>query len=187
MCTPKSDAQAQAGEDCRSSTRGLFFINTNAASPFAVGRLADSENVFKANQQQRQITLNPIFHTDPFQREIDIFGKLEGNFNNLLYSQEDEDMNDVYFTNHGSNLMTHNFINKLRHKTENRQDEISPKFSGRLNKGIKKQSKPRPNSRYTASSTRIDENHFNDNEIFNSPSATATATKQKEKSDNFQF
>ncbi|CAG9805163.1 unnamed protein product [Chironomus riparius] len=161
MCTPKSESQTQAGEDCRSSSRGLYFINTNAASPFAVGRLTESENSFKAHQQQRQnpqqITVNPILHADPFQREIDIFGKLEGNFNNLLYSQDDEDSNDVYFTNHGSNLMTHNFINRLRHKNVD-DSEILSTFNDRINRKIKKQSKPRPNSRY-ATSSRNDDSH----------------------------
>lgn len=179
MCTPKSESQTQAGEDCRSSSRGLYFINTNAASPFAVGRLSESEKSFKAHQQQRQnpqqITVNPILRADPFQREIDIFGKLEGNFNNLLYSQDDDDANDAYFTNHGSNLMTHNFINRLRHK--NVESEILSKFNDRINRKIKKQSKPRPNSRY-ASSSRNDDSH---NEILHGTSAA----KKKGRDINF--
>jgi hypothetical protein len=167
MCTPKSESQTQAGEDCRSSSRGLYFINTNSASPFAVGRLAESESSFKTHQQQRQnqqqITVNPILHADPFQREIDIFGKLEGNFNNLLYSQDDDDANDVYFTNHGSNLMTHNFLNRLRHKNTD-DSEILSKLNDRANRKIKKQSKPRPNSRYASTSR-------NDDKILHSTSA----------------
>lgn len=169
MCTPKGESQTLAGEDCRSSTRGLYFINTNAASPFATGRIPDSENYFKSQQRQQQyIAVNPVRNVDPFQREIDVFGKLEGNFNNLLYSR-DKDPDDFYFTNHGSNSMTHNFINRLRRRSSHDVNDILTKF--------KKPS--RPNSRYDSSSTRTVDSHYEDNEIFHSTSAEAS-TREKD-------
>ncbi|KAG5680331.1 hypothetical protein PVAND_009842 [Polypedilum vanderplanki] len=118
MCTPTSDMQALAGEDCRKTTQGMYFINTNAVSPFAMGRITDSST--KSQQQPPQISINSIPHVDPFQSSIDILGKLEGNFNNLPYSTNNYDESQ-FFINHGSDRITHNFLSRLRHQNMNEQ------------------------------------------------------------------
>lgn len=147
ICTPTSEMQqALAGEDCRKTTQGMFFITTNAASPYALGRIADSNKILKTNQQQLQIPLNSITQVDPFQRGIDAFGKLDGNFNNLAYPANDEQI-DTYFINSGSNQNTHSFLNRFRLQNEEKQSAV----------------KWRPNSRQS----RNDNAHIRSNEIIN--------------------
>lgn len=111
MCTPTSELQALAGEDCRTSSSGMFFINTNAESPYATGRISDLISLAKTHQ----VFFNPISHIDPFQKEIDTFGKLEGNFNNLPFSPTTGDDFSPFFVNHGSNQIAESFINTLRY------------------------------------------------------------------------
>lgn len=93
---PKSDQLFVAGEDCRSETRGMFLVTTNGISPFAVGRWTDTVGVDK-NLAKLSFT-----QTDPLQRRIDPWGKVEGNFNNLdhfptPYSQDPNGLNWPYF------------------------------------------------------------------------------------------
>lgn len=111
MCTPTSEEQAMAGEDCRPSSTGIFFINTNAASPFALGRIAASTRT----KAIKTISFIPVRNVDPFIKEIDLFGKLVGNFNNLPYPKTRDD-NNFYFTNSGSNEIAHNFVDQLRYQ-----------------------------------------------------------------------
>lgn len=90
-------------------------MNTNSASPFALGRItaATRSKMFKT------ISFNSVRNVEPFLKEIDAFGKLDGNFNNLPYSSSSFD-DDKYFINHGSDEIAHNFVNRLRHKTFDR-------------------------------------------------------------------
>lgn len=114
MCTPTSEMQALAGEDCRSSSSGMFFINTNAVSPYANGRISETTSSAKTHQ----VFFNPISHIDPFTKEIDTFGKLEGNFNNLPFSPTTGDDYATFFVNHGSSQIAESFINTLRYNNE---------------------------------------------------------------------
>lgn len=111
MCTPSSESQALAGEDCRITSSGIYFINTNDASPYATGRVQDMVTTAKTHQ----IFFNPISHIDQFQKEIDPFGKLEGNFNNLPFSSSKGDDFSPFFVNHGSNELSQSFVNTLRY------------------------------------------------------------------------
>lgn len=111
LCPPTSEMQAVAGEDCRMATRGMYFINTNAAAPFALGRIADSINMNRASFPE-EVFFNPISHIDPFQKEIDTFGKLEGNFNNMPFSNFQDDPG-YYFKNYGSNKIAHDFVSRF--------------------------------------------------------------------------
>lgn len=134
MCTPTSEMQALAGEDCRTTSRGMFFINTNAASPYATGRIVDET---PSSTKNHQIYFNPISHVDPFQREIDVFGKLEGNFNNLPFSPNDDDeWKNIFGNHHGTNQISQNYVNILKyhqpvhqHRTKCDGNEIEENFS----------------------------------------------------------
>lgn len=86
-------------------------MNTNPNSPFALGRITD----LTRTKSTKPISFNSVRNVDPFLKEIDIFGKLEGNFNNLPYQKP---FDDVYFTNHGSNEIAHNFVNRLRQQSD---------------------------------------------------------------------
>lgn len=89
-------------------------MNTNSAAPFAIGRLT----AFTKTKNLKTVSFGPVRNVDPFMKEIDTFGKLEGNFNNLPYQKPFNDGNDVYFQNQGSNEMAHNFLNHLRHQAD---------------------------------------------------------------------
>lgn len=113
MCQPTADMQALAGEDCRTTSRGMYFINTNAVSPYATGRIADG---VPSSTKNHQVYFNPISHADPFQREIDSFGKLEGHFNNFPYSpNEDDEWTNIFGNHHGTNQISQNYVNMLRY------------------------------------------------------------------------
>lgn len=107
-----------SGEDCRSSTQGIFFMNTNSAPPFAIGRLTD----FTRTKVIKTISFGPVRDVDPFLKEIDTFGKLEGNFNNLPYKTPSNHDNDVFFQNKGSNKLAHNFVDRLRNQADEQKE-----------------------------------------------------------------
>ena len=136
MCKPVSEFQAQAGEDSRSSYDGMYFLNTNPVSPYALGRIIDSLNTKSHNNQQpfNPHTYSQVRNVDPFLKEIDTFGKLEGNFNNLPF-QKSPDEGDGYFINKGSEEIAHNFVENLRQKG---RGPSRPKF---INVKVKKSSK----------------------------------------------
>lgn len=127
MCTPTSESQILAGEDCRASSRGLFFITTNAASPFANGRILDAMSSAKTHQ----VFFNPISHIDPFQKEIDTFGKLEGNFNNAHWSVNGGDYSQ-FFVNQGSNEIAQSFINTLKYSYDDIERRIDEENVGKI-------------------------------------------------------
>lgn len=68
---PRSNELHLAGEDCRTTTSGLFLITTNQESPFASGQwtIQPSKN-------------DPLYsRRDPFLERIDEYGKLDSAFN----------------------------------------------------------------------------------------------------------
>lgn len=103
------EQQALAGEDCRSSYSGLYFMNTNAASPYALGRISE----MMQTKNLKTISFDPIRNVDPFLREIDTFGKIEGTFNNLPYQNTPSD-DASYFVSEGSEEIAHNFVESLK-------------------------------------------------------------------------
>lgn len=111
MCIPQKDQQAVAGEDCRSSSSGLYFLKTNSNSPFATGRLSS----LSLEKSIDVISFSPIRNVDPFLKKIDAFGKLEGNFNNKRYQKP---IDDIFFLSQGSNEVAHNFVDRLRHESK---------------------------------------------------------------------
>lgn len=68
-----------AGEDCKTTTRGMYFLVTNSISPYASGRWTDSsgitKNIFGPSSSLSQ--------GDPLQQQIDQWGKLDSDFNNI--------------------------------------------------------------------------------------------------------
>jgi pancreatic lipase-related protein 2 len=92
-----------AGEDCSPSTRGLYLAQTHATSPFAMGRtpfVSHKHAIVYPNS-------NLLRFRDPLQKEIDQWGKLDGDFNNIEnfptpYSQDPNGKNWIYFDNRNS-------------------------------------------------------------------------------------
>jgi pancreatic lipase-related protein 2 len=95
---PLNNNQVVAGEDASSAIRGLFLVQTNAVAPFAIGRIpavALKHGILHPNSHL-------IGYRDPLQKEIDQWGKLDGDFNNLEnfptpYSQDPNGHNWIYF------------------------------------------------------------------------------------------
>lgn len=69
MC-PRSNELHLAGEDCRTTTKGMFLITTNSESPFASGQWTLQQSSTSDGRR------------DPFYERIDAYGKLESAFNN---------------------------------------------------------------------------------------------------------
>ena len=126
MCQPMKDQQSLAGEDCKSSSKGIYFLDTNPISPFAKGRIS----ILTRDQNVQTISIPSTRNVDPFLKEIDTFGKLGGNFNNLPYS-DDED-NDFWFTNKGSEEVAHNYISQLRHPNQRTNSKKKIRKSSKL-------------------------------------------------------
>lgn len=87
----------------------MYFMNTNAESPYALGRLAESA----FTKSSFGIAYEPVRDVDPFLKEIDTFGKLAGNFNNQPTRHGNHD-DYAYFTNVGSDEVAQNYVNRLR-------------------------------------------------------------------------
>lgn len=79
MCPPTTNNLFLAGEDIRSSTKGMHFLNTRPEAPFAMGR-GGSSNRFRL---QPTDFMTPAKRRDPLLEEIDQWGKLDGAFNNI--------------------------------------------------------------------------------------------------------
>lgn len=133
MCKPVKEDQIIAGEDSRPSSKGIYFISTNDASPFALGRITDLIQTKSINT----ISFNAVRNVDPFLKEIDDFGKLQGNFNNLPYPKS-YDNEDNYFTNSGSDEMTHIYVDRLRYKHSKPFDKTSMKYKVRKSSKLMK-------------------------------------------------
>lgn len=84
-------------------------MSTNAASPFALGRI--TESVFL--KSSLGVPYEPVRNVDPFMKEIDTFGKLAGNFNNQPSNKGHHD-DYADFNNLGSDEIAQNYVNRLR-------------------------------------------------------------------------
>lgn len=133
ICKPTKEEQAIAGEDTRPSSNGIYFINTNPVSPFALGRITD----FVQTKSIETLSFNSVRNVDPFMKEIDDFGKLQGNFNNLPYPKYFKN-DDNYFTNHGSDEMTHNYVDRLRRKNSKHETKNYSKLKVRKSSKLMK-------------------------------------------------
>ncbi|XP_068140940.1 phospholipase A1 member A [Drosophila tropicalis] len=83
MCPP-TNFLLEAGDNIRPSTRGMFMIDTNDTSPFALGKWTDLPTLGAKWQTQQQLKRPHHYqNVDPLMQHIDQFGKLASNFNNL--------------------------------------------------------------------------------------------------------
>lgn len=96
----------------------MFLITTNSVSPFAIGRWTDD------GSNRRNVSQLIFTRTDPLQRQIDPWGKVDGNFNNLEhiptpYSQDPNGLNWPYFDrlNEDRLILEHMKINVLAAST----------------------------------------------------------------------
>lgn len=112
MCPRDINKLFVAGEEIRKTTRGMYFLNTLAEAPFAMGR--SSSNRFR---QQPNDFMVPGKRRDPLLEEIDQWGKLDGSFNNIdqfptplpqdpMHDQDDE---WNYFGHRGPSQITNNY------------------------------------------------------------------------------
>ncbi|XP_029718255.2 phospholipase A1 member A [Aedes albopictus] len=121
---PHNNHQVVAGEDCIVGTEGMFMITTNADSPFAIGRWTDAMGLLKTPNALNKFSLK----RDPFISDIDQWGKLEGNFNNVEqlptpYSQDPNGDDWPYFNHIGTNKLTKDYIKKIIEQDNDRYDE----------------------------------------------------------------
>lgn len=72
-----------AGEDCTSTTRGMFLVTTNSVSPFATGRWTESQMGTTKSDDEPDVH-RPFKKSDPQVQHLDDWGKLEGGFNNVF-------------------------------------------------------------------------------------------------------
>uniref|UniRef100_A0A336M620 CSON012680 protein n=1 Tax=Culicoides sonorensis TaxID=179676 RepID=A0A336M620_CULSO len=90
-CPPKNPL-ILAGEDCRPDTKGMFFITTNPATPYALGKWHDLTQDVSADSPQFPA---PLKNRNPFDMEIDKWGKLQYEFNDIPASHyENEPLMD---------------------------------------------------------------------------------------------
>lgn len=84
FCPRTDKIEVLAGEDCSTSTVGMFMITTNSESPYATGQWTDAAAAAAA--AATKTTGSASFRSpaaDPFQQQIDQWGKLDGTFNNI--------------------------------------------------------------------------------------------------------
>ncbi|XP_017835361.2 LOW QUALITY PROTEIN: phospholipase A1 member A [Drosophila busckii] len=79
MCPP-TNFLLEAGDNVRAGTRGMFLIDTNDTSPYALGKWTDLPTLGVKRPRLPQPL--PLQSVDPLMQHIDQFGKLAGNFNN---------------------------------------------------------------------------------------------------------
>ncbi|XP_032294376.1 phospholipase A1 member A isoform X2 [Drosophila virilis] len=83
MCPP-TNYLLEAGDNIRHNTRGMFLIDTNDTSPYALGKWTDLPTLGVKHPHTPALTLKiPAQSVDPLLQHIDQFGKLATNFNNL--------------------------------------------------------------------------------------------------------
>lgn len=83
MCPP-TNYLLEAGDNVRPSTRGMFLIDTNDSSPYALGKWTELPTLgVKYPRRPAQMLKLPPQSVDPLLQHIDQFGKLATNFNNL--------------------------------------------------------------------------------------------------------
>lgn len=101
MC-PRTNSLHQAGEDCRPNTQGMYLITTNSVSPYASGQWMNSPSYTRSNYRRR----------DPFEEQIDEWGKLDGEFNYVPnQNQQTVNPNDWSQLNHIESIFAN--FNKL--------------------------------------------------------------------------
>lgn len=98
-------------------------ITTNSDSPFAIGRWTDTTGLLKTNNQFG-------LKRDPFISDIDKWGKLEGNFNNVEqfptpYSQDPNGDDWPYFNHIGTNKLTKDYIKKILEQEKDSYDDAT--------------------------------------------------------------
>ncbi|KAM7354729.1 pancreatic lipase-related protein 2 isoform 2-T4 [Cochliomyia hominivorax] len=121
MCPP-TNYLVEAGENIKRTTRGMFLINTNDTSPFALGKWTDlpTLGVKKSpNASGLSMTFRPPPQKgDPLLRNIDEWAKLDYNFNYLNhqeptpFSQDPYGENWTYFSEDTSDI-TNNSVEEL--------------------------------------------------------------------------
>lgn len=111
FCPKVSTNLVIAGEDCRTSTRGMHFVKTRHEAPFALGR-GDNSHKFRLYPNDFMV---PSHRRDPLLEEIDQWGKLDGAFNNIQQfpTPVPQDPQDdwQYFGAAGPNQISHEFDN----------------------------------------------------------------------------
>ncbi|XP_034666100.1 phospholipase A1 member A [Drosophila subobscura] len=94
MCPP-TNFLLEAGDNIRSTTRGMFMIDTNDSSPYALGKWTDLPTLGAKQPHMRappnHLKAPPNQSVDPLLQHIDQFGKLAANFNNLAMSPSGRD------------------------------------------------------------------------------------------------
>ncbi|XP_059617747.1 uncharacterized protein LOC132262483 [Phlebotomus argentipes] len=117
FCKP-TDVLREAGENCKNTTRGLFLVNTNPSSPFAMGKWTDVLKNSGLKSSLLDEYLAPIKRKNPLQEELNQWGKLDGNFNNIMNFPTplpQDPLNDdwVYFSHHGTKHITEHLFGNL--------------------------------------------------------------------------
>lgn len=112
FCPKTTTNLVLAGEDCRTTTRGMYFVKTRHEAPFSEGR-ANNNNRFRLYPNDFMI---PAKRRDPLLEEIDQWGKLDGAFNNIQQfpTPLPQDPHDdwQYFGNMGPNQIRQDFANE---------------------------------------------------------------------------
>ncbi|KAI8119938.1 hypothetical protein FF38_07176 [Lucilia cuprina] len=102
MC-PATNYLVEAGENVKRTTRGMFLINTNDTSPFALGKWTDLPTLgVKKPSSAAGISMTfrpPPQKGDPLLRNIDEWGKLDYSFNNLYHQEPTPFSQDPYGEN----------------------------------------------------------------------------------------
>ncbi|XP_036329852.1 uncharacterized protein LOC118741994 [Rhagoletis pomonella] len=134
MCPP-TNYLLEAGEDIKPSTKGMFFVETNDTSPYALGKWTDLPTLGK---QKPSVTRAPITITlpppagfqDPLLRQIDQWNKLDTSFNNIEqtptpFSQDPNGENWTYFSGVGTRDITEDSENAKVEQAVNSVEEQS--------------------------------------------------------------
>ncbi|XP_075152331.1 phospholipase A1 member A-like isoform X2 [Haematobia irritans] len=84
---PRSNVLVEAGENVKTSTRGMFLVETNGHSPYAMGKWTTKNDTSKNASQLEIITESPrrsppIKRIDPLLDTRDTWKKLDYKFNN---------------------------------------------------------------------------------------------------------
>ncbi|EDW11506.1 pancreatic lipase-related protein 2 [Drosophila mojavensis] len=92
MCPP-TNYLLEAGDNVRPGTRGMFLIDTNDTSPYALGKWTDLPTLGVKRPRTPPLPQRiPMQAVDPLLQHIDPFGKLAYNFNNLPSTPDTHDL-----------------------------------------------------------------------------------------------
>lgn len=138
MCPP-TNYLLEAGENAKKTTKGMFFVNTNEKSPFALGKWTDLPSLGLKNPNASMMhppsitIMQPMQSGDPLLRHIDQWGKLDYNFNNFngyessAYVHDPYDDNWTYFSDDPAEIE-----NNLNANSVEEQDIDEYTFGGSL-------------------------------------------------------